>query len=198
MRKVVLLAVVLALAAPAWADDLFPPPWRGQPNTTYQAWTFDYDQGSYWVPENYNNPYGTPYIYTYYQDENWYGYWEGRQGVMEPWANEMYINLPNVPNPDDWKIVWVQMTWWSAWGYGPGFSFSDPPGQVMNEQQTDLGGGWFHSLYEIWIPGNPPFEMVAFYTDQYFDQIIVDTICIPEPASLGLLGLAGLVLLRRR
>jgi hypothetical protein len=30
------------------------------------------------------------------------------------------------------------------------------------------------------------------------DQIVVDTICVPEPATLALLALVGLAALRRR
>ena len=34
--------------------------------------------------------------------------------------------------------------------------------------------------------------------DVFVDQLVVDTICIPEPATMSLLALGGLALLRRK
>ena len=197
------MVVVVGMAATALADDLFPPDWRGQPNTTFQHWTFDYDQnpnndGSPWFPEIDENPYGEPTITTAYGDEGWYDVWEGREGVMNPFWSEIYINLPNVPDPNDWKIVWLQMTWWHPEFYPPSFLWADPIGELRYEEHYELENGWYHSVYEVRIPGNPPFETVAFLTDQLFDQIVVDTICIPAPGAVGLIGVAGLIGARRR
>ena len=203
VRRLLPFVVVVGMATTAQADDLFPPDWRGQPNTTFQHWTFDYDQnpnndGSPWYPEIDENPYGEPFITTYYGDEVWHEVWEGREGVINPFWSELYINLPNVPDPNDWKIVWVQMTWWYPEFYVPEFLWSDPYGDLMYEEHYELDNGWYHSVYEIWIPGNPEFELVAFGTDQYFDQIVVDTICIPAPGALAMIGVAGLLGARRR
>lgn len=203
MRYLASFALV-CFATAALAEDLFPPPWRGEPNTTFQHWTFDTDQSTggggtgQWIPEVADNPYGQPYIDTFWGDETWLPDYEGRSGVMRMWAGIAYINLPNVPDPDDWKIVWLQSTWS---GDPVMWTFSDPPAADIFDLGTiDLGDGWFHTTYEIWIPGNPPFETIGLNNSNgttYFDQIVVDTICIPEPASLLLLGFAA-VLLRRR
>ena len=199
VRRLLAFIVVVGMVAPALADDLYPPDWRGQPNTTFQHWTFDTNQAPVWYPEVDENPYGEPFITSYFGDEVWYDMWEGRDGVVNPWANELYINLPNVPEPNDWKIVYIQMTWWWNFEFMPPiFEYSEPYGDLVYEEHIPLDGGWFQSVYEIWIPGNPDFEMVSFSVDQWFDQIVVDTICIPAPGALALIGVAGLVRRRRR
>jgi hypothetical protein len=55
-------AIVLTGAAGrALADDSDPPPWRGNPGSTWQEWTFDTDQSPVW-PANpgFINPYAPP------------------------------------------------------------------------------------------------------------------------------------------
>ena len=165
-------------------DDIFPPWWRGDAGTTFQHWTFDSDQAPHWVPEDYDNPYGEPWMDTQYHDEEWYSYWEGRGGVVQPWDNTVYLNLPNSAEPLDWKIVWIQLTWRHGTGelIPPEFLGADPPGELVWAQYIPLGDGWWHTVYEIWIPENPEFEKITIDSDHYFDQIVVDTWCSPlEP-----------------
>ena len=40
-RKLLLLIAVLGLIGTAWADDINPPPWRGEPGSTVSQWTYD-------------------------------------------------------------------------------------------------------------------------------------------------------------
>jgi len=205
-------ALVLALATGAFAqseklatsardqaattgarDDLYPPPWRGQPGTTFQHWLFNVNQnpdkipGTPWFPEINENPYGPPWLDTGFGDENWYDYWADRYGVMNPWASTIYLNLFNSAEPLEWKIVWIQMTWWFEGGEfnPPPFGGSEPPGDLVWEQHEPLGNGWYHTVYEIWIPGNPDFERIIIHTDHYFDQIVVDTWCTNGVEPLG-------------
>ncbi|MHC4345719.1 MAG: hypothetical protein ACYSUP_13670, partial [Planctomycetota bacterium] len=57
MKKLVFAALVVALAFnSAWAEDLNPPQWRGQENTTYQQWEFG--DNSFTPPPDYaSDPY---------------------------------------------------------------------------------------------------------------------------------------------
>jgi hypothetical protein len=199
MERLIIALVALAfLAAPALADDLYPPSWRGSLDTTFEHWTFDTDQYPTWLPEQADNPYGQPYIHTLGGGEHWDDSLPGdRFGIMTTSSDTVCVELPNVPTQNDWKLVYVQMTWWHN---APPDPISDPPGQVNLIQELSLPTAWGYSSWEIWIPGNPPSETVSFVADSatlYMDQLVVDTICIPEPASLLLFGLAGLCLLRR-
>jgi len=205
MKRLLVAFTVLCLVAPALADDLYPPPWRGASETTFQHWQFTEQQQYFWVPEIMNNPYGTPYLATSYLDEQWYDTFMGREGVMNPYWNFVEINLPNSPTPNDWKLVYFQITYWpfddSGVPVAPRDMWTSPPAsqQIMTRSLL-LSDGWTYESWEFWIPGNPSYETMTLNTgewDLYTDQIVIDTICIPEPASLLLLGLSTLVLRRR-
>ena len=60
------------------------------------------------------------------------------------------------------------------------------------------GGDWILSTYQIVIRPNPPEEWIAIKGDILVDKLDIKTECIPEPATIGLLGLGGLALLRIR
>ncbi len=204
MKYLTVLAFAAALVAPTLGDDLYPPPWRGEPNTTFQHWTFSYDQGSLWVPELSNNPYGQPSMHTYWGDEEWYDQFQGRQGVVNPWSNTVYLDLPNSPLPNDLKIVYFQITYWPLDDYGSpaypyGLQTAPPSANQFMVNYINLPDGWIYESWQFEIPGNPPFEQLIFSTgnDLYIDQMVVDTLCIPEPASLLLVAVAGLFLRRR-
>jgi hypothetical protein len=195
---VFVLAAAALLSMPSLADDLFPPAWRGSADTTFQEWTFDTDQYPDWQPEQADNPYGQPYIHTLDGGEHWDDSLPGdRFGIFTVSSDTVFVELPNVPAANDWKLVYVQMTWWLS---PPPDPISDPPGQVNLIQELSLPTAWGYSSWEIWIPGNPPSETISFeaYSGTlYMDQLVVDTICTPEPSSIALLGIA-FVCMRRR
>lgn len=209
MRTLLCVAAVVALLAPAAvADDLYTPEWRGAPTSTYQHWSFDNQWPNYdhIVPEQYTNPYGQPYINAT-QWEAWYPTYEGRQGVayVDYYDYfEMYI-----PNHDlDWpdKFIYLQVTY-SPNGLVPEPDVYIPFGDqntVMLQDHQILADGWIWDLWYIHIWPNPALEEIDFWGGPYgdpgllIDQIVIDTICIPEPATLGLLAFAGVLLLRRR
>ncbi|MHC4646467.1 MAG: PEP-CTERM sorting domain-containing protein [Planctomycetota bacterium] len=62
-------------------------------------------------------------------------------------------------------------------------------------------GDYWNITYHIILEPNPASETIWVQPRDctlYIDEIVVDTICTPEPGTLLLLGLGGMVLLRRR
>jgi len=212
MRRVMSMLVVLLLAVPALAEDLYPPPWRGQPGTTFQHWMFSQPgspPGTYW-PELVNNPFGTPSIVDPWEPRppyGWFSEWAGMQGVLVPYW-ELTTEIMNYPEPLPWKDIYVQVTWYD--GIGPGgwdciqpMPYYCGTYQFTEVSTTPLFGDWYHSVFTYRVEPNPPWECIEFwpYPDPYgyiaVDQIVIDTWCVPEPASLLLMAVAG-VLVRRR
>jgi len=205
----VLVSGVLLFSATAGAHDLVAPPWRGQEGTTYEEWRFDDDINPA-VPEVINNLYGqaTATITIGDLGEGWLydllggsqtGYWDlGGEG------GQITLDIDNRPEPLPYKEIWLQVTYYVGISVAP---IVDVPGADLLSTQTilveeDIFGGWFLDQTVWRIEPNPPYEQIILMSDvsggSVVDQIVVDTICIPEPASIGLLVLGGLMVLRKR
>ena len=48
------------------------------------------------------------------------------------------------------------------------------------------------------IRKHPKFENIYISGSIMVDQVIIDTICIPEPITIALLGFGSLILIRRK
>jgi hypothetical protein len=179
--------LVLGIVAPmAWADDDNPPPWqRGGPRTTFERWEFDTANLNP-LPDAMYNPYGTPST-TVTPLGSWLPIYDNRFGVW-PLSGMIDIDIPNDPTNPDWqKNIWVQLTWDGEGITVPEVSANGVPAQWI-ESDPRLPGGWFHSTYLVVLPYNPPMEHLHVAGDIRVDELVVDTICIPEPSTLVLLG----------
>lgn len=207
MKWAVCLVVLgLGLVNAVMADDLYPPPWRGQPGSTFQQWEFS-TPNPITPPDLMNNPYGVPSAHAYPgTSQNWIDQWGGRQG-MWPLSGTIEVNIPNNPIPNDYKDIWVQLTWARqvpssapvVWEMNSGIH-----GSVIHDMPLAPTGYpypndlWYHTTFLIHLPYNPTFEIVKIDGTLVVDQLVIDTICAPEPASLALLMLGGVAVLRRR
>jgi len=193
--------VVAFIVTPVLADDINLPPWtRGDERTTFQQWEFDLPNPTPPAPKISQNPYGDaalavvptgPWIPDYY----------GRFGIW-PLSGEIRVDIPNAPDHPDWdKHVWIQLTWapGQGGGFGP-FPTVEVHGITGQEMDTiPIGpGDWVHSTWLVELDYNPPLETVLIFGDILVDELVIDTICIPEPATMSLLALGGLAVLRRR
>jgi hypothetical protein len=210
--RILLSAVLVVCAfssAPVRAHDLVPPSWRGQDGSTYQMWDFG-NASNPALPDAIQNPYGSAVanvtIGTY--ASGWLagglgtqtGYWDlGFPG------GGIAINIDNRPQPLPYKEIWVQVTYFDHINAAPIISIPGATylgGETRTVESTTGGGAWLLGLSKWRIEPNPAHEQVMVTSDPQWgsvvDQIVIDTICVPEPASLALLGLAAGSLLAGR
>jgi hypothetical protein len=223
MRTVLVVlgvAILGSLCASASADDFAPPPWRNAPLSVYVEWDFvppmppgAFDAG--WDADveiavggshgetlkNFGDR--TSHI-DFDLATNWS--WDG-QDAITPTGQEgatMAANVVNWIDNELLKLIRVQVTY-----AGPQPDIID--GQVMGyEGEAMLPASLLRHVdvnptqyYEDWrIVPNPDWEQIPFYVPfgTLVDQIVIDTISTPEPASLTLLalGFVGFLLARHR
>ena len=221
---VLLLAGAAVYAVPPPVDTQ-PPPWRGEWPTTYQYWEFldDNAGGVPWVTGTGLKPdgpgpldEGPPYIPGYLDNtELWVEPFElwidldpasNREGIW-PLSGTIDVVVDNHEPPNEKKIVWLQVIWAERiLGDHPDVPIITPiplvdhittaPLLVGNEH-VPLGDDWFESTYTWEIYPNPIDEQFTIGGDILVDQLIIDTWCIPEPATLAVLLIGGLLLLGR-
>ncbi len=226
---VVFLLANLALASTIDTplNDEQPPWWRGQWSTTYQYWHFltpdpgdpaSYPEDGGVAPDGpgplvEGSP-GQPYDPGYLPSTMLWVYPEGdwiesdgpsnRVGIW-PLSGHIDVIVDNHDPENEFKDVWLQVVWRAQEaGAEPIIGNLDPPAHPDYEPRlvappVDLGSGWFENTYEWRIYPNPEAEMFTISGTIDVDQLIIDTWCVPEPATLLVLAL-GLIpaLLKRR
>jgi len=155
------------------------------------------------------NPYGIPTtaILGNFPGTDWYvsdpfgrdeyGIW-----VTESWI-EVYVPNTGDTAPGTWKEIILQMTHdaGALYNYVARISTDPDAKELTLLEATLLPSGYMYARWGITIEPNPTGETIYIqpsFCSLYVDEIVVDTICIPEPATIALLGLGGLILLKRR
>ena len=210
MKRVALLcaATIAALTLNStFADDYNPAPWRtnppGQSPTTHQIWDFlDGTLPAACTVDN--NPFGAGSVsITEPATRLWLSSDAGRTGVWK-FEGIMEIDVPNYPQGNPLKEIWLQLTYYmdNADVLDP-LVYTDPAMseiQLIHKEQI-LSSLYWQATYQIDILPNPSSETIKIEPRDctfYMDQVVVDTICTPEPASVMLLGLGAIGLLKRR
>jgi hypothetical protein len=213
MKRLILTIVLVALiATPALGSvTIGPPPqvrWdRGDPGTTWKEFYFN-DNDNPAAPEAYYNPYVDPPEYPApfadlsADNLNWYSGFEGHNGV---WIGHDVLRVeiynPDRPEPLPFKEVWVRL---SYRGDLTDYTVSPDNGQAIDPlyfDPGDLTAKWKIATIGWRIMPNPPAELICLNIEDSgggIDWVTADTICIPEPATICLLGFGALSLIRRK
>jgi hypothetical protein len=225
MKRFLFFVILLLLTANyASSDDIFEPEWRDDPRSyhaEWHSWTGILDDPSvapdFWRWGPGYDPYPSSPFFYWYWDPDYFEFlnnYRGRQNVIHTYdSTPGYMFLPNFSG-GDYKKVRLQITYYNVEGWGPGFfefkaaegdSFSPVTHEVF--ESFDHGDGWHTAAYDFEIHPNPDYEWITFGYDEnlvypggspaVITQIVVDTICVPEPATMGLLGIGAIAMLIR-
>lgn len=211
-RSTISILAILSLSGSAFADDLFPAPWRFLPGTTVQHWDFTAGPagGLGGAPDALplNNIYGPPTL-TASTGATWLPAAFGRNQVWDlSGGGGLSFFVPNTANPVNQKEVWLQVTYLANAAIPPpSLTVSSNFGlftQIGGALNTPLTNGWTHQLTRWVTPICPPFERITISPSQVgaitlIDQVVIDTQCaIPTPGAAATLALGSLLALRRR
>lgn len=198
MKRTLLLFLVSVAAANCSAVlmDLNAPVWRGDEGTTYQEWEFLTDANPT-EPDVYVNDYGIPSLKVCGENSIWLQEDYGHVGVWSVYGDSMKACIPNLKVENPYKEILLQIV------YKEDLLIWTDPKQtsvtLIDEQvQPD---GYTYAAYSIIIEPNPFCEKIIirpYLCGTFIDSLIIDTICVPEPASLSILALGGLFLLKRK
>ncbi len=113
------------------------------------------------------------------------------------------IWIPNNPDPLKVKKIFWQVTADKAIGSATNPPSTNPPGtnQPAPYPHTQWPvDNWYTYNGLIEIRPNPEGEMISFpiIPSTNVSQIVIKTICVPEPATVSVLALGAVALLRRR
>ena len=203
--------VVLSMAVVADAS-YGGPSWRGGAGSTLEQWSFS-SSSTDSFPDSYNNTYGKPELWvdgsaTYYSSSP---ILDPYTGVWTLGTGDIAIEIPNNPNnaTGTEKHIWTEITWKVAGlvarvpdsltvGVNPEYSVGNYTKMDFTRSDTPLGNGWFSTIVKTDIWPNPTSEIITITGDVYIDEVAIDTQCIPEPATFGLLIGGAFMAIRRK
>lgn len=203
------IALVLFSANRAQADDFNPPDWRGDPLSVEAEWNFEGGIITSYAPD-YFNAVGSQEktLDSYWTHIDGTGAWVpdpddlGPKGAGADYFGGFVIHLANWNDDELYKDIRLQLTGYYLQSNGPvlewDLPYFDITASPLNSWTItdggvnyDLGQDITRAWYDIRIWPNPDNEDIWFdpVPGIVIDQIYVDTISIPEPASVAMMAL---------
>ncbi len=208
MKKfTILLMLVIPCTAFAVLSDLNPPDWRTDPppnsQTTFQGWSFS-NPGNPAAPEQADNQFGASDVDI--SGGIWLQSYNGSEGVWRITQNgDFDIHIPNTSSnePESRKEVWLQIIYADPAGSGFNIPIITNPlyYELTKISSQNISNNYLLDTYLIKFAPNPTEEnikILSIDSTMYVDEIVIDTICIPEPATIFILGLGSLIFIRKR
>lgn len=208
MSKVApLIVLFIFITSVATAHDLVVPSWRTDENAKYLEWRFDTSDNPAEPEENSlgsglaiatmdPGEYGSGYY-----DDGGLGTQTGHWDLYGPSAS-MTINLDGLGTAP--RELWLQVTYFKDLMQAPtvmidGAALLSEQHELLVEETVPFGD-WYLDQY-VWEvnPGQNNLQISIIPDAAYgslIDQVVIDTIPIPEPAT-GALLLVGVLLCRR-
>ncbi len=204
-----LFVIALVAASPAVTEPPVPSWPRGSEGATYQMWSFSNEDT---IPDVWQNDFGS------YTEEgiglsvksyDWFDSVLDAGGVYAL-SHEIDAVIPNNPVPNDRKDILIYLVWRPAAdaaiaGYERNPYLPDAPllgilpfYKTISYNETIDENEWHHSTYELTIEPNPDKEWISIKGNILVDYLAIDTICVPEPATIAILAIGGLFALRSR
>jgi hypothetical protein len=203
-RVLTAILITMALSAAAFAA----PVWRGTgETTTFQQWSFNGTESNRGpvAPDDggLGNRFGTAALYVLGNSA------QRGDGTWNLVTDEMDIRIPNSTELRPLKEMQIELIWMAAPGGllppQPSVSvtpvYADPTLHIYPQVSLlgeDLVNGWTRTVFSVNIMPNPASEWIYIKGGIIVDQVSIDTRCIPEPATFGLLIGGAFMAIRRK
>jgi len=204
VRFLIVVAIAALTVNISLADDLNPPAYRGDPLSVYAHWQLDPAGTSSLVLDPTN-----PAQYNWVDDSDPTTFLDLLPVSAVVTGPDYQFDLPNFVDDLPIKHMRLQVTWLNDPTPLPiiGLSGIDSSGPVTSTVvftspvlTVDPAAGIFYQYHDIEFKPNPDAERwVIISPNAQLVQVVADTVStVPEPATLSLLALGSLGLLRRR
>jgi hypothetical protein len=167
--------------------------------TTFQSWDFSISEDLAADTDDTYTTYGIAEATVtsndiHYNTHNFFqGVWE-LNGTMD-------VLVPNNLEQNSLKDVWLQITYLDLADEAPSISVTPDGGIAVDltlvGDPFPLFNDWYHAAYKVTLESHPIAETFHIASSDdgplYIDGMIIETQCVPEPASLLIMSLGVLI-----